>query len=112
MVSGRTADRAGYYVLTRGTGRSRRVARDLGVDARPTWTPRGRLSITRAAWSPDGSLRMVANPQGPFEVARRIEIWNSDGSLRRVVTNSAAPVELRPDWQPLPRRKAGGASVR
>ena len=101
------ADRAGYYVLTLGSGRSRRVARDLGLDARPTWTPRGQLSITRAAWSPDGRLRVVANPQGAFESGtRRIEVWNPDGTLRRPVTDSVAPADdYDPDWQPLPRRR-------
>ena len=104
--------RAGYYVLTVRTGRVQRVALDLGLDARPTWTPRGRLSITRAAWSPDGRLRLVANPQGPDAIARRIEIENPDGSLSRVVTKSVYPLDdYDPTWQPLPRRKAGGASV-
>jgi len=99
------AGRGGYYVLTVRTGRVHRVVRDYGLDARPTWTPRGRLSITRAAWSPDGRLRVVANPQSPYEVARRIEIWNPDGSLRRVVTHSVVPVDdFDPSWQPLPRR--------
>ena len=99
------ASRNGYYVLTVRTGRVRRAALDNGLDARPTWTPRGRLSITRAPWSPDGRLRVVANPQGPDEVARRIEIWNPNGSLHRVVTHSVAPVDdFDPSWQPLPRR--------
>ena len=48
---------------------------------------------------------MVANPQSPYEVARRIEIWNPDGSLRRVVTHSVVPVDdFDASWQPLPRR--------
>ena len=107
------ASRAGYYVLTVRTGRVRRVALDYGLDARPSWTPRGRLSISRAVWAPDGRVRVIANPQGRDETARRIEIVNLDGSLRRVLTKSAYPVDdFDPAWQPLPRRKAGGASVR
>jgi Tol biopolymer transport system component len=108
------ASRAGYYVLTVRTGRVRRVALDYGLDARPSWTPRGRLSISRAVWAPDGRVRVIANPHGPYGGGtRRIEIQNLDGSLRRVVTNSVYPLDdYDPAWQPLPRRKAGGAWVR
>jgi Tol biopolymer transport system component len=97
--------RAGYYILTLRTGRVRRAALDYGLDVRPSWTPRGRLSIIRAVWAPDGRVRVIANPQGPYEVDRRIEIQNLDGSLRRVVTHAVSPVDdYDPAWQPLPRR--------
>jgi Tol biopolymer transport system component len=97
------ASRAGYYVLVVRTGRIRRAARDYGLDARPTWTPRGRLSIIPSVWAPDGRVRVIAFPQ-PGEVDRRIEIQNLDGSLRRVVTHAVSPVDdYDPAWQPLPR---------
>lgn len=98
------ASRGGYYVLTVHTGHARRAALDYGLDARPSWTPRGRLSIIPSVWAPDGRVRAIAFPQ-PGEVDRRIEIHNLDGSLRRVVTHAVSPVDdFDPAWQPLPRR--------
>jgi Tol biopolymer transport system component len=104
---------AGFYVLTIRTGQIYRAALDYGLSVRPSWTPRGRLSIIRSVWAPNGRVRVISNPQGPYEVSERIEIQNLDGSLRRVVTHSVDPVDdYDPAWQSLPRRKAGGASVR
>lgn len=98
------ASRGGYYLLTVRTGYARRRALDNGLDARPSWTPRRRLSITPSVWAPDGRVRVIAHPQ-PGEVDRRIEIQNLDGSLRRVVTHAVSPVDdFDPAWQPLPRR--------